>query len=1271
MSFEDSNLIPSPFIELVAPLSAADKVVLDGWLGVAKQLRPVLFVGAGMSFNAEPIPGWPQRVPREQRSIAPRCLSWKELIGRFRSEMHEADKHEQDYLKVAEYFERTHGRHRLHMMVQESVPDHLLLPGEPHREIVKTDWEAILTTNYDTLIEKAYQESWRRGDAHVICRDIDLARPKRADAACEIIHLHGIISDPESIIITSEDYRKYKDLHPGLLVKMQQLFVQRPVLIIGFSLDDPNFYAINGWVGDLLGPNRPPVICIQHQTSSPSRQTYCQGQGIQLITLSKERPLKQSLTALLCYVSNKLAQSDSPEQLILYYRLRGKLIENYIENARDQEAAMQGLEYVLNLFPQHLNSGRQERKEAWEAFAKWIADQHSKDVLWQRLSTASTEEDYLEHKRIYEELGKDFQIKAPDEYCPAHPIEHLLALIADKKIATRWLYLGIIHVGIPIKFLGRHDSNLLNIIQKEEYYVHLDKAQKDRALIEQIRQASAEGNSDEAKKLTETLCKFKPSNDVLEHLQKIWTIHAFRHGTTVWTLPLAFHNLSSEKHSADALNLQGSNAIWHGDLDKAETLYEMARERSRTEGNAIAEWVSLEGLRRLEIRSIKDKVKQKALEQKQEVLDLRHLELMRQIDVSNLNEMFERARYNAMEALNEGLQEELLRKSTNSRTRTTKFISFDSLLDTLEDQEYLGFPPDYCGKIVELIASLAFQQGGYSLEVVNLLIRYGSKSLEKLFQSHSLYRQTKSDKEVDQILERLLSEGRTLTEWLAKMSVLRTVVEELPQAHAEQCRRFVDNFEKILRPQPDGTYGLSVNGGTISRSTIWSVQGDIMRIMYRISSYLKDGLNWIISYLESDNPRIREAAIQNLNLIHWDEWTSIGLLELHSSDAEKFCLVLIRVLDSNLDLNDMETMKGVMQALKKFLAACTPNQGIFKKPVFAKLRSKASTLAEEWFSNTSHRARHPWLYRSAMELLQVSDIRKYKSLAKREIGSELKHMKTVKNSSLRAESFGRLASMITSIPTRQVISLLQEALEIITQSSLRDARLVNITDFATKVLRNGKRSLHELALTVLRQTLAIHPDSVLLAAAVSKDKLGDLWSLVDETERERLHGIDRRHGSKDPPPWRTMHSEGFGFDDNWQEAVLAGLKAVSNYAWANSEIPPEEWIDPLWVYVNHPDFYISITALNTLGRLTKWKKDPKWLNQLLNVLKHALSRPNYQIRGEAAFWVGYLSNQGRAFFRLSVAKELSNAIKEDKLAYVLYRWKVGQGQGMLKHSTKK
>ncbi|MFO0674231.1 MAG: SIR2 family protein [Polyangiaceae bacterium] len=235
--------------------SARDAATLANWTDAARERGPVLFVGAGWSMNAD------VRPRGAGVDVEPaRPMVWNELAAALRRELSEDSASEvTDPLWLAELHRQRFGVDATMRILRQAVPDARLLPGAMHRALVPVRWRAILTTNYDTLLERTYEEQNRR--VAVCVDDVDLVRSADRHAV-ELIHLHGVISREDTVVLALEDYRQYPRTHPGMLAKVRQLFLQHPVLFVGFGLSDPNFLQWTGWLQDVVGPSKNPWVSL-------------------------------------------------------------------------------------------------------------------------------------------------------------------------------------------------------------------------------------------------------------------------------------------------------------------------------------------------------------------------------------------------------------------------------------------------------------------------------------------------------------------------------------------------------------------------------------------------------------------------------------------------------------------------------------------------------------------------------------------------------------------------------------------------------------------------------------------------------------------------------------------------------------------------------------------------------------------------------------------------------------------------------------------------
>lgn len=95
----------------------------------------------------------------------------------------------------------------------------------------KAKLDCIITTNYDCLIETIFP------DYTLYIGQKDLMTNRQYHVA-EIYKIHGCITKPNSIIVTENDYELYRERNKYIAAKLVTLFVERPIVFIGYSLND-------------------------------------------------------------------------------------------------------------------------------------------------------------------------------------------------------------------------------------------------------------------------------------------------------------------------------------------------------------------------------------------------------------------------------------------------------------------------------------------------------------------------------------------------------------------------------------------------------------------------------------------------------------------------------------------------------------------------------------------------------------------------------------------------------------------------------------------------------------------------------------------------------------------------------------------------------------------------------------------------------------------------------------------------------------------------
>lgn len=101
----------------------------------------------------------------------------------------------------------------------------------------KVTIDGIITTNWDLFLEYLFPEFTVFIGQHELLTG-------RSQNISEIYKIHGCSSKPNSLVLTSDDYNDYRKKNPYLCAKLLTIFVERPVIFLGYSLDDKHIAEI-------------------------------------------------------------------------------------------------------------------------------------------------------------------------------------------------------------------------------------------------------------------------------------------------------------------------------------------------------------------------------------------------------------------------------------------------------------------------------------------------------------------------------------------------------------------------------------------------------------------------------------------------------------------------------------------------------------------------------------------------------------------------------------------------------------------------------------------------------------------------------------------------------------------------------------------------------------------------------------------------------------------------------------------------------------------
>jgi hypothetical protein len=243
---------------------------------------PFLFVGSGMSIRYIEAPGWEQLLRKFATSANSSEFYFEQIRDKaIRQLMTDSkDIHDPSILYpliaslIEEDFNRTwyvserYAESRINYAkeVKEGIsPFKLELSeyfksislAEPKlsheiqllRDLSAKSIAGIITTNYDCLMENMFPEFTPYiGQEELIFSN--------SYSVSEIYKIHGCCSKPNSIIINKTDYFDYNNKNAYLAAKLLTIFVEHPIVFMGYSIQDDDIQRILKSIIDCLSPDK-------------------------------------------------------------------------------------------------------------------------------------------------------------------------------------------------------------------------------------------------------------------------------------------------------------------------------------------------------------------------------------------------------------------------------------------------------------------------------------------------------------------------------------------------------------------------------------------------------------------------------------------------------------------------------------------------------------------------------------------------------------------------------------------------------------------------------------------------------------------------------------------------------------------------------------------------------------------------------------------------------------------------------------------------------
>lgn len=186
-------------------------------------------------------------------------VDWKGLLKEIAEDLGLDIKRESDLVTLAQFhLNDRKGRDKLNkLLVDEFQESHY--PTETHKLIASLPIHTIWTTNYDDLLERAYEEAGKRPDVKRHAEDINFTRG-RSDVT--VYKMHGDKTRVAEAVLAKDDYETYHPKRELFSIALRGDLTQKTFLFVGVSFTDPNLAYILNRVRQLVTVNGRKHYCL-------------------------------------------------------------------------------------------------------------------------------------------------------------------------------------------------------------------------------------------------------------------------------------------------------------------------------------------------------------------------------------------------------------------------------------------------------------------------------------------------------------------------------------------------------------------------------------------------------------------------------------------------------------------------------------------------------------------------------------------------------------------------------------------------------------------------------------------------------------------------------------------------------------------------------------------------------------------------------------------------------------------------------------------------
>ena len=216
------------------------------------------FVGAGLSVGAG-LPGWYDLISQLSQRIGYKLAP---------AEWATSD----TLIDAAQAYVNSQGLNSLITFLRRNLDSLGKAPTAAHQALARLPIKLVFTANYDDLLERAFRDAGKR--VNLVTKDSYIPYIEQGGNVVNVLKLWGDLDQPESIVLTREQYGRFFLERPQLVKLLQVQLGLSTMLYLGWSHRDPHFNLIFGEMLASYGGNMKPGCAAMFDVDDAQRAEF-------------------------------------------------------------------------------------------------------------------------------------------------------------------------------------------------------------------------------------------------------------------------------------------------------------------------------------------------------------------------------------------------------------------------------------------------------------------------------------------------------------------------------------------------------------------------------------------------------------------------------------------------------------------------------------------------------------------------------------------------------------------------------------------------------------------------------------------------------------------------------------------------------------------------------------------------------------------------------------------------------------------------------------